>query len=53
MGAFDIIAIVLVSVAFVAAVGVIIYKKIKHKGGCDCGCGHCAYSCKCGRREEK
>ncbi len=47
MGAFDIVAIVLVSVAFAAAVGVIIYKKIKHKGGCDCGCEGCPHACNC------
>ena len=42
MGAVDIAVIVLVSVAVVAAVGVIIWRKVKHKGGCGCdGCSAC------------
>ncbi len=48
MGAFDIVVIVLVAVALVAAVGTGIYKKISGKGGgCDCGdcegCSHCSH----------
>ena len=42
MGPFDIAVIVVVSVAVVAVFGWLIYRKIKHKGGCagcDCGCG--------------
>ena len=42
MGAFDIAVIVTVSVAFAAVVGIMIWRKVKHKGGCDCGCGTCA-----------
>ena len=47
MGAVDIVIICVVSVAFLAAVGVIIYRKIKHKGGCDCGCESCPHNCNC------
>ncbi|MCM1545924.1 MAG: FeoB-associated Cys-rich membrane protein [Clostridiales bacterium] len=48
MGAFDIIVICLIAVAFVAAVGVIIYKKVTRKGGgCDCGCEGCPHACHC------
>lgn len=42
MGPFDIAVIVVVSVAVVAVFGWLIYRKVKHKGGCagcDCGCG--------------
>ena len=44
MGTVEIIIVVAVGVAFLSALGVIIYKKVKHKGGCcgcDCGCGSC------------
>ena len=44
MGAVEIAIIVAVGVAFLAAVGSIIYKKVKRKGGCcgcDCGCTSC------------
>ena len=48
MGAFDIIVICLVAVAFVSVVGVIIYKKVTHKGGgCGCGCDGCPHACHC------
>ncbi len=47
MGALEIAIIVIVSVAFVAAVGYIIYRKVKHKGGCDCGCEGCPHACNC------
>jgi len=49
MNAIDIVVIAVVSVAFVAAVGWLIYKKIKGKGsGCGCGCEGCPHcnSCK-------
>ena len=49
MGAFDIAVIVVLSVAFVAAVGFTVWRKIKHKGGCDC-CGGCS---RCGKDKEK
>ncbi len=45
MTAVDIAVIVVVSVAFVAAVGIIVWRKLKHKSGCDCcdchSCNHC------------
>ena len=58
MGPVEIIILVVVGVAFFAALGVIIYKKVKHKGsccGCDCGCSGC-YACpqdKVGEAEKK
>lgn len=49
MSPFDIIIIIAVSVAFLAVVGVIAYKKITHKGGgCGCGCEGCPHACNCG-----
>ncbi|MDE6690458.1 MAG: FeoB-associated Cys-rich membrane protein [Clostridia bacterium] len=54
MGAFDIIVICLVAVAFVSVVGVIIYKKVTHKGGgCGCGCDGCPHACHCKVGEKK
>jgi hypothetical protein len=48
MSAFDIIVIIAVSVAFVAVVGTVIYKKVTHKGGgCDCGCSGCPHCNSC------
>lgn len=45
MGAVDIAVIIIVSVAVVAVAGWLIYRKVKHKGGCcDCGCG-CGANC--------
>lgn len=49
MGPVDIAVIVIVGAAFVAVVGTMVYRKIKHKGGgcsyCD-GCSGCAH-CNC------
>lgn len=48
MNGIDIAIIVVVSVLFAAAVGYLIYRKLKHKGGCcDCGesCGTCSGGC--------
>ena len=51
MNALDIAIAVVVPVLFLAALGIIIYRKVKKKGsiGCDCcdcgkclGCPHCA-----------
>ena len=56
MSPFDIVVIVAVSVAFLAVVGVLIYKKVTHKGGgCSCGCDGCPHSCHCheGKKENK
>ena len=48
MSPFDICIIVAFSVAFAAVVGVIIYKKLTHKGGgCGCGCEGCPHANKC------
>lgn len=47
MGALEISIIVIVSVAFAAAVGYIIYRKVTRKGGCDCGCEGCPHACHC------
>jgi hypothetical protein len=48
MSVFDIIVIVAVSVAFVAVVGTIIYRKVKGKSsGCDCGCQGCPHCSAC------
>ena len=45
MNGIDIAIIVVVSALFVAALGYIIYRKLKGKGGCDCAdcasCGAC------------
>ena len=46
MGPFDIVVIVLISVAVLATAGTLIYRKIKHKGNC-CGCSGCAACDKC------
>ena len=51
MTGVDIAVIVLVSVAFLSAVGVIIYRKLKHKGGCDCGCSSCPHCSDCNGKE--
>ena len=43
MGPLEIVIVIAVGAAFLAALGVIIYKKVKHKGsGCDCGCSGCS-----------
>lgn len=47
MSPLDIVIVCVVGVAFVAALGVIIYKKVTHKGGCDCGCDCCPHGCSC------
>lgn len=53
MTAIDIAVIVVVSVAFAAAVGFMIYRKIKHKGGCDCGCSDCCHCSRCGKENNR
>ena len=47
MKPLDIAIICVVGVAFLVAVGVIIYKKVTKKGGCDCGCDCCPHGCNC------
>lgn len=41
MGPFEIVTVIVVGLAVLAAVGYLIYKKVKGQGGCDCGCGSC------------
>lgn len=50
MNPFDIVVIVVISVAVLAVAGILIYRKVRHKGGCcgcDCGsganCPHCKH----------
>ena len=56
MNPVDIAVIVIVCVAVVAAVGYIIFRKVKHKGGCcDCSsCSSCGGSCPhCTQKNDK
>lgn len=53
MSPLDIAIIVVVSVAFVAAVGAIIYRKVRKKDGCGCGCSGCPHSSSCGSKKHK
>lgn len=44
MSGLDIAIVVIVGVAFIAASALLIYRKVKKKGGCgccDCGCAAC------------
>lgn len=50
MNPWDIAIIVLVCVAFAGVCGWLIYRKVKHKGGC-CGC-ECASCGACGTHKE-
>ena len=53
MGACDIIVLVVISAAVVGVLGYLIYRKVKHKGGCcDCGCSGCT-ACDKGKKEGK
>ncbi len=48
MNGWDIAVLVIVCVAVAAVAGWLIYRKVKHKGGCcDCGCGGCSSCDKC------
>ena len=51
MGPFDIIVIVLASVAFVGVMGYLIWRKVHGKSGCDCGCSGCTHKCDCGKKD--
>lgn len=57
MNGWDVAVIIIVAVAFVAVVGSLIYKKVKHKGGgcedCGCGCEGCSLHGCCHRSEKK
>ena len=46
MSPLDIAIIVIVSVAVVGVIFWLVYRKIKHKGGC-CDCSSCNGSCPC------
>ena len=48
MGWVDIVLLVLVAAAIVAAV---VYTR-RHQGGCGCGCSGCANSKTCGKKPE-
>lgn len=51
MSPFDIVVIVLVSLAVIGVVGMTIYRKVKHKGGgCGCGCDGCPHCGSCHKR---
>lgn len=52
MNAFDIVVIVLVAIAFVGAVGYLIWRRAKGRGGCDCGCSGCPHACNCGKNKD-
>lgn len=54
MGPVDIAVIVVVSVAVLCAVGYIIFRKVKHKGGCcDCeACSHCSHCCESKKHDD-
>lgn len=53
MNGVDIAVIVIVSVAVIGIAAWLIYRKVKHKGGCcDCGCG-CNGCTACGKNKDK
>lgn len=51
MKAIDIAIIVIVAALFAVALGFMIYRKLKGKGGCDCG--DCSACCGCKRCAEQ
>lgn len=54
MSPVDIAIVVVVAVAFAAALGALIYRKVKHKGGvCGCGCQGCPHCGSCNGGKEK
>lgn len=54
MNAFEIAALVIVCLGFVAAVTALIMRKLKHKGGCDCSCSDCSHCPHCsGKTDNK
>ena len=53
MGPCDIIVLVVISLSVVGVLSGLIYKKLKHRGGCcDCGCSGCT-ACDKGKKKEK
>ncbi|MDE7464447.1 MAG: hypothetical protein K2M48_05400, partial [Clostridiales bacterium] len=58
MSPIDIAIIVIVAVLFAAAFGYVLYRKLRGKGGCDCGgdcggCGSCSGCNGCGPDDKK
>lgn len=56
MGPVDVAVIVVISVAVLAVAGILVYRKVKHKGGCmgcDCGCGSGANCPHCKEMQNK
>lgn len=52
MNGVDIAIIVIVCVAAAAAIGYLIYRKVKHKGGCDRGCQGCSGCSACDKKQD-
>ena len=46
MNTVDIILIAVIAAVVGTAIFVVVYRKIKGKGSCSCGCENCAYKCK-------
>lgn len=49
MSGIDIAIIVVVVALFLSAIGYIVYRKVRGKGGCDCGANRCAACGLCNR----
>lgn len=47
MNGIDIAVIVIACAFFAFAIGAIIWRKVKHKGGCGCDCSSCPSCGKC------
>ena len=52
MGPVDIAVIVVVGLAVIGVAAYLIYRKVKHKGGC-CDCSSCGGNCQCCKSKEK
>lgn len=53
MGVFDIVVLIVISVAVLGVAAGVIYRKVTKKGGCcDCGCSSCP-SCSACRAAQK
>ncbi|MDE6585095.1 MAG: FeoB-associated Cys-rich membrane protein [Clostridia bacterium] len=52
MGPVDIAVIVVVGIAVIGIAVYLIYRKVKHKGGC-CDCSFCGGNCSCCKKEDK
>lgn len=52
MNPVDIAVVVIIGVVVIAVAGRLIYRKVKHKGGCcDCGCNGCTMCDKCKHKD--